>query len=61
MIVASGLFQASQLSKIFLLSAVRGMGTPRANANGLVVFFVASLFGIAIGLMVIFWLVKEVI
>ncbi|MBY4767527.1 hypothetical protein [Burkholderia ambifaria] len=60
MIIASGLFRASQLSKIFLLSAVRGMGTPQANANGLVIFFVTSLFGIAIGFMVIFWLVKEV-
>lgn len=61
MIVATGLLRASQLSKTFLLSAVRGMGTPRANANGLVVFFVASLFAIAMGFMAIFWLIKEIL
>lgn len=61
MIVASGLFQAAQLSKTFLLSVVRGMGTPRTNANGVVVFFVASLFAISICFMVIVWLVKEIL
>lgn len=60
MILASGLFRASQLSKTFLLSAVRGMGTPRANANGLVVFFVTSLFGIAMAFMAIVWLLREI-
>ncbi|MGH8783124.1 hypothetical protein [Paraburkholderia sp.] len=61
MVFAAGLFRACQSSKTFLLSAVRGMGTPRANANGLIVFFVASLFGIAVGFMVLFWLVKEIL
>jgi hypothetical protein len=60
MIVATGLFRASQVSKAFLLSAVRGMGTPRANANGVVVFFVASMFGIAMGFMAVFWLIREI-
>ena len=60
MIVASGLFRASQLSRAFLLSVVGGLGTPRANANGLVVFFVASLFGIAMAFMAMVWLVREI-
>lgn len=60
MIAATGLFRICQLSKGFLLSVVRGMGTPRANANGLIIFFVASLFGIAMALMAVFWLVEQI-